>query len=132
MVLKQRPIRVLLDVMEPLGVLPASVAAEVGSSARGAPLPLLPPEAAVAHLVEKRWRGVADEGLRGVEELAGGDWAGGEDTAAGRLRPVHADRRRAAGGGRRGGEEAAAEQHEPCREEDATMRGVAKRSRPLV
>jgi hypothetical protein len=76
--------------------------------------------------VEKRWRGVADEGLRGVEELAGGDRASGEYSAAGGLRQVHADRRRTAGGGRRGGEEAAAEQHEPCREEEATRRGVAR------
>ena len=80
--------------------------------------------------MEQRWGGVADEGLRRVEELAGGDRAGGEDAAAGGLRQVHADRRRAAGGGRRGGEEAAAEEHEPCREEDAGS--VAKRSRPLV
>ena len=47
---------------------------------------------------------VGDEGLRGVEDLAGGDGAGGEDPSAGGLRQRHADRRR-----RRGAEEAAAE-----------------------
>ena len=81
--------------------------------------------------MEQRWGGVADEGLRGVEELAGGDRAGGEDAAAGGLRQVHADRRRAAGGGRRGGEEAAAEEHEPCAGKKM-QESVAKRSRPIL
>jgi hypothetical protein len=127
-------------------VLLSGVAAEVGApAARAAPLPGgLPPEAAVAHLsatrsvgqwtvffkgcgrngsgqtsahlVEQGGDGVGDQGLRGVEELAGSHRAGGENAAAERLRQVHADRRRAAGragGCRRGGEEAAAEEHDP-------------------
>lgn len=104
--------------MESLGVLHARVAAEVAARARVAPLPRLPPEAAVAHLVEEGGGGVGDEGLRGVEDLAGGDGAGGEDAASGGFRQGHTDRRRAAGGGGRGGEEAAEEGHEGERGRD--------------
>jgi hypothetical protein len=52
-------------------VLPASVAAEVGSSARGAPTPLLPPEAAVAHLIPEHSSSFHQQGEGGEQRTRG-------------------------------------------------------------
>lgn len=69
--------------MESLGVLPAGVAAEVAVPSGVVALPRFPLEAAVAYLVEKRAGRMGDERLRRVEDLAGGDGTGSEDSAAG-------------------------------------------------
>jgi hypothetical protein len=53
----------------------------VGSTGRGKEQ-----EERSPHLVEQWVGGVGDEGLRRVEELARGDWEGGEDAAARGLR----------------------------------------------
>lgn len=69
--------------MESLGMLPARVAAKVAVPSGVVALPRFPLQAAVAHLVEERAGRMGDERLRRVEDLAGGDGAGSEDSAAG-------------------------------------------------